>query len=227
MLKFISIFAILLVYSVSAQFTQTVVSVTGIVKSGIDDKNLSASIVVTDMNGKIVTKTRANGKYFITGLKPGEIYELTIDAKGYFKYSYELQVPNTDKYSELSRDFALKPMAIGAKIPLSVIPFDLRHANLRPGAEIFLNDFVKIMRSNPRATFSIEVYPEDKNKADNIQFTQKRAEELKNFFIENRVKSQIEVVPKNTIDPNNPPPTGKQAKGKRYKGSIYLVVNNI
>jgi len=221
---------ILLVFSVNclySQFTQTVVSISGEVSNEIDNTPLKGWVIVTDSEGKIVTKSRSNGKYFITGLKPGEVYNIEVDTKGFFKNNFELAVPNTDKYSELSRDFVMKPMEVGAKIPLSVIPFDIRHTKLRNGADIFLDDFVAIMRSNPRASFSIEVYPENPNNTNNLDFTNKRAEELKAFFEENRVRSEILIKANSTIDAKNPPPSGKQAKGKRYKGSIYLVVNKI
>jgi len=221
---------LLLVFSLNtvySQFTQTVVSVSGEVKNEIDNKPLQGWVIVTGQDGKVVNKSRCNGKYFITGLKPGEVYNIEIDTKGFFSNNFELAVPNTDKYSELSKDFAMKPMVEGSKIPLSVIPFDLKHTKLRNGADIFLEDFVNIMRSNPRASFSIEVYPETASLSNNLEFTNKRAEELKSFFLDNKVRSEIIINANDKIDSNNPPPTGKQAKGKRYKGSIYLVVNKI
>lgn len=221
---------ILLVFSLNtvySQFTQTVVSLSGEVKNEIDSKPLQGWVIVTGQDGKVVNKSRCNGKYFITGLKPGEVYNIEIDTKGFFANNFELAVPNTDKYSELSKDFAMKPMVEGSKIPLSVIPFDLKHTKIRNGADIFLDDFVSIMRSNPRASFAIEVYPETANNANNLEFTNKRAEELKAFFLDNKVRSEIIINANDKIDINNPPPAGKQAKGKRYKGSIYLVVNKL
>lgn len=213
----------LLSYSLQAQYMETVVSVTGVVKN-VENAPVSGNVIVTNDKGETINKTRCNGKYFITGLKPGETYNITIDSKGYFENTFEINVPNTDKYNELSKDVEMKVMEAGAKLAFKVIPFDTRSSKIRPGSDLFLEDYVKILRSNPRAKFTIEVFPE---KEGNNAVTLQRAEELKKYFQENRVRAELNIDSKNVYDPQNLPPQGKQAKGKRYKGSIYLVVNNL
>jgi outer membrane protein OmpA-like peptidoglycan-associated protein len=227
MLKLVVGFFFLFLLNANAQFTQTVVSITGLVSDSEANKELSGWVILKNPDGKILTKARANGKYFITGLKPGEQYILEVQIQGYFQYNFDLNVPNTDKYQEISRDFAMKPMVEGAKIRFSVIPFDIKNTKLRDGAGVYLDEYVKILRANPRAEFAIEVYPENQSNSNNLEFTKKRAEELKNYFVQNKIKTEIEIKPNQEIDVNNPPPSGKQAKGKRYKGSIYLVVNKL
>lgn len=223
-MKIASIFLLLLLAIPSySQFTQTVVSLTGIVKD-VKNAPLQGWVIVTNQNGETINKTRCNGKYFITGLKPGETYNIEVDAKGYFQNSFELNVPNTDKYNELSKDFEMKMMEAGAKLAFKVIPFDAKKSALRAGSDIFLDEYLKILRSNPRAKFTIEVYPE--TIANNTQ-AQNRASELKKYFEDHKVRAEISVDAKSNFDPLNLPPAGKQAKGKRYKGSIYLVVNNL
>lgn len=220
---FLILFLVISSSAFSQQFTQTVVALTGVVKDS-ENKPVSGWVIVTDESGATINKTRCNGKYYLTSLKPGNTYQVTIDAKGFFQNTYELIVPNTDKYAELSKDFEMKEMQAGSKLVFKVIPFDVRHAHLRPGSELFLEDYLKILRSNPRAKFTIEVYPESEGGSDIVT---KRAEELVKYFQENKVRSEIVIDPKSSFDPQNPPPKGKQAKGKRYKGSIYLVVNSI
>lgn len=227
MLKYILLLFFLCVSIANSQFTQTVVSISGLVFDSENNSNLSGWVILKNPDGKIVTKARANGKYFVTGLKPGEQYLMEIQIQGYFQYNYELNIPNTDKYKELSRDFAMKPMIEGSKIRFSVIPFDIKNTNLREGAGVYLDDYVKILRANPRASFSIEVFPENSNGDKNMEFTKKRGEEIKQYFVQNRIRSEIEIKANEQIDADNPPPSGKQAKGKRYKGSIYLVVNKL
>lgn len=222
-MKYLLLLSIFIYSSLNAQFTNTVVSISGVVKDS-EHKNISGWVIVSDADGKTVNRARCNGKYFITGLKPGQTYSITVDAKGYFENNYDLVVPNTDKYSELSKDFEMKEMEVGAQLAFKVIPFDLRHSKLRPGSDLFLEEYLSILRSNPRGNFSIVVYPESES---NTNISQQRAEELKKYFEENRVRAEIVIDAKGNFDPQNPPPKGKQAKGKRYKGSIYLVVNNI
>ncbi|MDC1067673.1 OmpA family protein [Candidatus Kapabacteria bacterium] len=208
-----------------SQFTLTVVSVTGITTDEISGENIVANITIKDKNGKIINRTKSTGKYFATGLKPGNNYQMEINSKGYFIKSYELIIPNSDKYEELSRDFTLKPMKNGVHIPVKVIPFDRGKTKLSEGLDYLFHDMIEILRKNRRSEFQIEVYAEsDVDKVANIDFTTKRAEALKNYFVKNKARAVITTKAYDTTDPNNPPPVEKRAKGKRYKGSIYLKV---
>jgi outer membrane protein OmpA-like peptidoglycan-associated protein len=220
-MKFSAIFFIILTIGFS-QLTNTVVSVTGVTQNELTQENIKAKITVKDEAGKVINRTNSMGDYFITGLTPGNNYKLEISAKGYFMKSYDLTVPNTDKYEEISRDFTLKPMAVGVKIPLKVIPFDIGKSEMRAGIDYLFKDLVQILRRNKKAEIAIQVYPE--SSSDQLEKTKLRAENILNYLKSKKVRASLVSEPKSELDPDNPPPAGKQAKGKRYKGSIYFKV---
>jgi len=194
----------------------------------VDKKPIKAKIKVLNEDGKIVARTNSSGKYFVTGLKPGNLYTFQIYGSGYFFQTYDIFIPNTDKYQELSKDFTLKPMAIDAKIPVDVIPFDMGKTKIRTGADDVMEGYINIMKFNRRAKFVLSVYPENnKDEASNLKFTEKRAKALFDYFKEHKIRNDIEIKSNGHTDPNNPLPTRKTAKGKRYKGSIYLVVKEL
>jgi OmpA-OmpF porin, OOP family len=224
----IAIFTLSLTLSSFAQFTQTVVSLTGTTIDDLTKKPAKVQIKVFDMSGKQVGRTRSSGKYFLTGLKPGNTYSLEVYGKGYFFKEYEIKVPPTDKYAEISRDFVLTPMEEGAKIPMSVIPFDKGKTNIRTGADYVMDDIVGIMRSNRKASFEIMVYPEiSKSPAEGLALSTARAESIKKYLNARKIRNEITLAPKGEYDPDNPLPTKKRAKGKRYKGSVYIIVKEL
>lgn len=211
-----------------AQFINTVISVRGITTNSVDKKPIKAKIKVLNEDGKIITRTNSNGKYFVTGLKPGNLYTFQIYGSGYFFQTYDIFIPNTDKYQELSKDFTLKPMAVNAKIPVDVIPFDMGKTKIRTGADDVMEGYLNIMKFNRRAKFVLSVYPENNNDtATNLKFTEERAKALYDYFKGHKIRNDIELKANSETDPNNPLPTRKTAKGKRYKGSIYLVVKEL
>lgn len=211
-----------------SQFTKTVVSLSGATKDAINEQEIKAKIKVLDKQGKTVNRTNSQGHYFLTGLQPGMTYDLEISATGYFTKLIEYTVPDTKKYEEFSRDFVLQSMEIGSKIPVKVIPFDRNKSKLRTGADYIFSDLIAVMKKNRRAKFVIQVYPEgDSNPAEDKALAEQRANAIKEFLQSHQVRTELVVDAQSSVDPNNPPPSGKTAKGKRYKGSIYLVLQDL
>jgi len=210
----------------------TIVSITGSIKNELTKEPIGIDIRLFNTEGKQIGISRSNSKdgyYFITGLKPDSVYYLKFMDFSYFSDSHEFQVPNTKKYAEYSKDFVVKPKQIGLKFPLRVIPFDLGKSKLRPGADIFLKDLLNSMKLNRRVDFKIAAFPDNDGDGQfNQQITTERCEALKKYFIQNGIEeTRITIQSNPTTDPDNPPPAKKQAKGKRYLGSIYLEITKI
>jgi outer membrane protein OmpA-like peptidoglycan-associated protein len=215
-----------------SQLINTVVSLTGSVFDAVTRDPVTAYIIVADENDKKINATRSNsyenGYYYVTGLRPGKKYYVTLSKPNYFKEKYEIQLANTDKYQEISKDFLVKPMDRGVRIPLPVPPFELNKTKIRFGADDILESFLSTLLNNPNVKFEIDCYPDnDDNKKDNLKFTEDRCKSLMAYFISKGVEpARITSKGSNTTDSKNPPPKTKRAKGKRYVGSTYIVVKD-
>lgn len=207
-----------------------VVAVTGSVTNAITHEPVTIFILVLDENGKKASATRSNasenGSYYIPSLKPGRKYFVTIDQPEYCKEKFEVDIANTTKYQEISRDFVVTPKAVGSQIPIPVPPFELNKAKLRVGAEDILGDLKSTLTNNPDIKFKILCYPDNEDdQAKNKELTEERAKTLKEYFVANGIDaSRIDMAGSETTDPINPPPTTKRAKGKRYIGPSYIVI---
>lgn len=210
--------------------TKAVISVSGRIYDEISRKAVGVSVVVTDESGKKVFSTKSlvseNGSYFVTSLKPGEVYTFTLSQDGYFTEVYQLQMPNSEKYVELSRDFLVMPLDRGLEFKLAVAPFELNKSKPKVGFEFLLDEWKSALEKNPNVTVKIICYPDnDNSQAENAKLTEERAIALKNFFVSTGVNgARIKTEGSQTTDPKNPPPVKKGAKGKRYIGTSYIVI---
>ncbi len=215
-----------------AQFAQTVVSLTGNVFNEVTRQPETVAILCFDIEGNRVNATRSNisenGYYYLTGLRPGMEYIVELKKKGFFKETYKIQVPDTKKYLEISQDFLIKPLEKDIKIPVRVPPFELNKSKLRFGSEFFLEDLANTLKENPDVKFEIISFPDNaKDKNENKELTLDRAKSLMQYFASQGIsQSRMTIEGSATVDPNNPPPVGKRAKGKRYIGPSYIVVKN-
>lgn len=216
----------------SAQLVGTVVAVTGSVFNSVTREPVTAYLIVLDENGKRINATRSNsaenGYYYITSLKPGQKYYITISQPNYFKEKFEIEIANTDKYTEISRDFLITPIQKGIDLPLTISPFELNKSKLRFGSEYLLNDIISTLQNNPEIKVDIICFPDNNNdKNENQKLTEERAKSLKTFLIENGIsETRINIKSNSSTDPKNPPPVEKRAKGKRYIGSTYIRVSD-
>lgn len=215
----------------NAQFTSTVVSISGTVKNAVTKEPMTVYVVAYDQNGKKINVARSNssdnGYYFLTGLKPGNIYKIVVEQANFIREEYVLNIPQSSKYMEYSKDFSLIPISKGSIIPIPVPPFELNKTKLRFGSEEYLDNFVKVFAENKSLKLVIICYPDHvQNKSDNKKLTEERAKSIMAYFIAKGVEPERINIEGNTDpDPKNPPPTEKRAKGKRYIGTSYILIN--
>ncbi len=214
--------------STFSQLVNPVVSISGTVFNAITKEPLTVYVVAYDQEGKRANAARSNssenGYYFLTGLKPGQRYQIVVEQAGFFRESYEIDIPKNIKYTEYSRDFALIPIKSGTLIPLPVPPFEFNKTKLRVGAEEYLENFAKHLAKNKDLKIEIISYPDaTANPNDNLKLTEERAKSLVSYFVMQGVEPERLTIKGNANpDPKNPPPTEKRAKGKRYIGPIYF-----
>lgn len=225
----IILFMLVIAYNSGSQFVGVIVSLTGKVLDETTKEPVSMTIKVYDDEGKIINRANSNssdGYYFLTSLNPAKTYKIHFDKLGYLNKEVEFSIPETDKYLEYSKDFLVNKKEVGYKIPLKVPPFDRNKDNLRRGAEYFLKNQLQMLKTNEGIKFKIHSYPENNDNPDkNLQMTNNRAEELKQWLIDNGIdKNRLESTGHKNTDPANPPPSERQSKGKRYKGSVYFEI---
>ncbi len=235
-LKYMALLLVISTFMINianAQFFKPIVAITGSVINESNKSFLSAKFSVFDITGKQVYSSRSNsaenGYYYIPSLTPGNTYTIKFDEPGYFKENFSIAIPATDKYIEISKDFLIKPLKLNQMLALPVNPFETNKPKLRYGASIVLEDIKNTLNSNPRVKFTIIVFPDsDNNKETNLKLTTERAEVLKDYFSTYGIDpSRIEIKGNELTDPKNPAPKEKKSKGKKYVGSIYLMVNKI
>ncbi len=212
----------------AASAQSKVVSVTGLIYDELTREPIDGAEVkfLAEETNPNISKSSRGGSYLVTSLKPGKTYTVRIEKPNYFQTEYTYTAPNTDRYAEISRDFLIKPMRVGAKLPLPVSPFDLKKSKLRIGSEQMLTQLANLLIINPNVKVEVRCFPdESKSGATNRALTQKRCEAVKTYLVNRGIKSdRIEMQANENIDPLYPLPVRKQAKGKRYTGKTYIVV---
>ena len=213
-----------------AQLVNPVVSITGSVMDAVTRQPITAIMIVTDENGKRINATRSNGTdngyYYLTSLKPGKKYTITVSSKYYLKEKYTFKIDKAYKYTELSHDFLVMPLTVGAEIPLAFAPFELNKSKLRYGADYVLDGIKGTMLNNKNVKFQIICYPDmEGDPKHNLELTKARAESIKKYLVANGIDaSRISIKGNKDVDPKNPPPKKKRAKGKRYIGTTYIKI---
>ena len=212
-----------------AQGNKTI-TMSGTIVDAISHDGVTAAVIVSDETGKRIGANRSNasdgGAYTITGLYPGKNYVVEIRTQNYFKEKYQLNLANTTKYDNISRDYIAKPIGKNVKIPLPVPPFESNKSKRRFGANDILDDYASTLINNPEVKFELQCYPDNNlNKTENKTLTEERCNTLMSYFTSHGINAlRISIKASEKTDPSNPPPSEKTAKGKKYIGSTYIVV---
>lgn len=209
----------------------TVVTLTGFMLNGNTLNPVEANYAVYE-NGKKVGQSRKSNAvdgFLVTGLKPGGSYTMKIEDPRYFRQEFPISLPQTSKYAEISKDFIVRPMETGRKIMVVPPPFDLRKNVVKSGVEEDIRALAQMLSANPSVSVELVCYPdEDGTPANATTVSTSRGNALKAAFEQNGVgAARVSVRSVNTVDPINPPPLKKGAKGKRYVGSVYIVITKV
>lgn len=234
MKKMFTLVLIAAAFAATSSFAQVgaTIALTGTVLDEITRQPVTVTLTFYDESGKKANDTRSNdkegGSYYAI-LKPGMKYRMEISHPNYFREDRIVETPKTNKYAEVSRDWVARPLREGVKLPLAVSPFEYKKPKFRFGAEDILDGLKSALVKNPGVRFEIQCFPDiDGNKDANMKLTQDRISTLKEFFVKAGVSAdRITMKPSGDMDPMNPPPTKKGAKGKRYVGSTYIVVTKV
>lgn len=227
---FALIFALSMQISNAQGWVKTVVAVTGNILDHVTKEPVSAKITAYDETGKKVNSTKSNsyenGYYYMPSLSAGKTYQFVIELNGYLLEKVEVKIAPSDKYLEVSRDFVIKPNNSDVLIKLPTSPFELHKSKLRFGSGIVLDDMANTLVNNPKVNFAIVSFPDNsENATKNQELTTNRSQSLMDYFVIKGIDpDRIQVEGSSKVDDLNPPPTGKQSKGKRYIGPTYIKI---
>lgn len=147
---------------------------------------VEAAIEITDnTTGKLIetfTTNSATGKFIIT-LASGKNYGIAVKAEGYLFHSENFDIPNGSADNLVNKIIELKNIAVGSKIALRNIFFDIGKATLRPESNVELNRLLKLMQDVPSLQIEISGHTDNTGSAQlNASLSQNRAQAVVNYL---------------------------------------------
>lgn len=158
----------------------------GITIDAITGKAVEAEIEIVDnSNGKIIerfTTNSATGK-FLLSLTAGKNYGIAVKAEGYLFHSENFDIPDGSDYNLVDKTIELKNIAVGNKIALRNIFFDVGKAVLRSESNSELDRLVKLMNDVPKLKIEISGHTDNTGSATlNDKLSQERADAVVNYL---------------------------------------------
>lgn len=152
----------------------------------ISRKPVEALIEITDnATGQVIetfTTNSATGKFIIT-LNSGKNYGIAVKATGYLFHSENFDIPMGAADNLVNKTIELKNIAIGSKIALRNIFFDVAKATLRPESNGELERLVKLMKDVPNLKIEISGHTDNTGSATvNETLSQQRAEAVVQYL---------------------------------------------
>jgi outer membrane protein OmpA-like peptidoglycan-associated protein len=152
----------------------------GVTIDAISRKPVEALIEITDnATGQVIetfTTNSATGKFIIT-LNSGKNYGIAVKAAGYLFHSENFDIPMGSLDNLVNKTIELKNIAIGSKIALRNIFFDVAKATLRSESNAELERLVKLMKDVPNLKIEISGHTDNTGSATvNETLSQQRAE---------------------------------------------------
>jgi outer membrane protein OmpA-like peptidoglycan-associated protein/tetratricopeptide (TPR) repeat protein len=158
----------------------------GITIDAMTKKPVEASIDITDnASGKVIetfVSNSATGKFILT-LPSGKNYGIAVKANGYLFHSENFDIPTGSDDQLVNKNIELKNIAVGSKIALRNIFFDLGKATLRPESNYELDRLVKLMQDVPTLKIEISGHTDNTGSASlNESLSQQRADAVVNYL---------------------------------------------
>lgn len=152
----------------------------GITIDAMTKKPVEAAIEITDnITGKVIetfTTNSATGKFIIT-LASGKNYGIAVKADKYLFHSENFDIPNGAADNLVNKVIELKNIAIGSKIALRNIFFDIGKSTLRPESNSELDRLLKLLKDVPTLKIEISGHTDNTGSASvNETLSQSRAE---------------------------------------------------
>ena len=142
--------------------------------------------ITDNVTGKVIetfTTNSATGKFIIT-LVSGKNYGIAVKAKGYLFHSENFDIPTGSADNLVNTTIELKNIAVGSKIALRNIFFDLGKATLRAESNAELDRLVKLMKDVPTLKVEISGHTDNSGSATlNQTLSQQRADAVVTYIV--------------------------------------------
>jgi outer membrane protein OmpA-like peptidoglycan-associated protein len=158
----------------------------GVISDFITKEKLAAEIEIVDNTAnKVIATFKSNsstGKYLVS-LPAGKNYGIAVKKDGYLFHSENFDIPNTAAFQEVEKDIELKKLAVGGKIVLRNIFFDLDKATLRPESTAELERLTKLMNDVPTLKIELGGHTDSRGSDSyNLELSQKRAKAVVDYL---------------------------------------------
>ena len=158
----------------------------GITIDALTRKSVEAEIEIVDnSNGKLIEKFTSNsatGK-FLLSLPAGKNYGIAVKAEGYLFHSENFDIPEGSDYNLVDKTIELKNIAVGSKIALRNIFFDIGKSVLRPESNAELDRLVKLLIDVPKLNIEISGHTDNTGSSSvNDKLSQDRAEAVVSYL---------------------------------------------
>ena len=158
----------------------------GIISDALTGEKLQADIEIVDnAANKVIATFKSNsstGKYLVS-LPAGKNYGIAVKKEGYLFHSENFDIPNTAAFQEVEKDIELKMLAVGNKIVLKNIFFDLDKATLRPESTAELERLTKLMIDVPTLKIELGGHTDSRGSDNyNQQLSERRAKAVVDYL---------------------------------------------
>ncbi|MBW6499142.1 MAG: OmpA family protein [Bacteroidales bacterium] len=124
------------------------------------------------------------GAYFIS-LPGGKNFGISVQAEDFLFHSENINITETDVFTEIINDIRLKRVEVGTTIVLRNIFFDTGSASLRPESYAELGVLYKLLEDNPKIKIEISGHTDNVGSAAlNQRLSQDRARAVVDFLTE-------------------------------------------
>lgn len=151
----------------------------GVISDFLSKEVLEAEIEIVDNEANQVIATfKSNSKTgrYLVSLPAGKNYGIAVKKDGYLFHSENFDIPKTAAFQEVRKDVELKQLAVGTKIVLRNIFFDLDKATLRPESTAELERLIKLMNDVPTLKIELGGHTDSRGSDSyNQQLSEKRA----------------------------------------------------
>ena len=141
--------------------------------------------IIDNATGSVIetfTTNSATGKFIIT-LVSGKNYGIAVKAKNYLFHSENFDIPTGSSDNLVSKVIELKNIAIGSKITLRNVFFDLGKSTLRAESNGELDRVVKLLKDVPTLKIEISGHTDNTGSATlNETLSQQRAEAVVTYL---------------------------------------------